>query len=62
VQYIEDLAENQCCGYGMFIQEWIPILSIQDPGSWIPDPKTVTKKMGEKNYFVATNITKLNLS
>jgi hypothetical protein len=37
-----------------------------DPGSRIPDPKTATKKRGEKKFviitfFVATNFTKLNI-
>jgi hypothetical protein len=41
-------------------------LPIPDPGSRIPDPKTVTKDRGEKfffvqPFFVATNFTKLNI-
>jgi hypothetical protein len=39
---------------------------IPDPGSRIPDPKTVTKERGEKKFvvkpfFVATNFTKLKI-
>jgi hypothetical protein len=52
----------QCCGSG---------IKIRDPDfypSRIPDPKTATKKRGEKKlvfilvpFFVATNFTKLKI-
>ncbi len=56
---------EQCCGSGMLIPDpgsWF--LPIPDPGSRIPDPKTATKKRGEKKlvvkpFYVATNVTKL---
>jgi hypothetical protein len=50
----------QCCGSGLFIPDpnFYPF--------WIPDPKTATKKRGEKKFvvkpfFVATNFTKLKI-
>jgi hypothetical protein len=41
-------------------------LSISDPGSRLPDPKTATKEGSEKKFvvlpfFVATNTTKLKI-
>jgi hypothetical protein len=50
---------GQCCGSGMFIpdHDFYP--------SRIPDPTRATKEEGEKfvvlPYFVATNITKLQI-
>ena len=57
----------QCCGSGMFIPDpdFYPS-RIPDLGSRIPDPKTATKERGEKKlevkpFYVATNLTKLEI-
>jgi hypothetical protein len=44
---------NQCCGSRMFIPDpdFHPS-RIPDLGSWIQDPKTGTKKRGEKILYV----------